>query len=203
MVFLPCFFYFFSQIFIFIVCVSISVVKKCPASAVILVFLSRILKVQTYNIFYFILNFSVQITSSFTNIQFIFFDLNFLCLDKWQFLPILFDLFVCPIFFQALRFYFSHCFLSYFLYVQIYNLFYLTLIFCIQMTSSFYLFYFVYFFLQCFFRYLFLIFMVVFFCYLLEVQTYNFFFFMLIFCIYITSTFQLFDLISFFGGTNI
>ena len=56
---------------------SISVLKKCPASAgILLFFLSYFLEVQTYNLFY----------------------LDLLYLDNQQFLAILFDLFLCPIF---------------------------------------------------------------------------------------------------------
>ena len=58
------------------------------------------------------------------------------------------------------------------------NLFYFILIFCIQITSSFQLFYLIYVFLQYFFRYFFFIFFIVFLSYSLEVQTYNFFFYL-------------------------
>ena len=55
---------------------SISVLKKRPASAGILFFLSRFLEVQTYNLFYFILIFCIQITSSFQLFFFWFFSLS-------------------------------------------------------------------------------------------------------------------------------
>ena len=79
-------------------------------------------------------------------------------------LAILFDLFLCPIFFCLI-----------FLEVQTYNLFYFILIFCIQITSSFSLFCWSYFFVQYIFRYSFIIlFIVIFFRYLFFVLLFVF-----------------------------
>ena len=118
----------------------------------------------------------------------------------------------------------EYCFfLSPFFRVETYNLFYFLLIFCIQITSSCQLFYLIHLSLQYFFRYLFFILLIVFFSYFSEVQIYNLFYFLLIFCIQITSSFSYFILficfsnisfgtqllfcllffVIFFGGTNI
>ena len=92
-----------------------------------------------------------------------------------------------------------YIFFSHFLEVEIYNLFYLILIFCIQITSSFQLFYLICLSFQYFFRYLFFIFLIVFQFLFLEVQAYNFFKFILIFCKQITSSFYRFYLIYSFA----
>ena len=111
---------------------SISVVKKSPG---ILFFFSQFLEVKTYNLFYLILIFCIQTTSSFQLLHLIYFFLQY--------------------FFRYLILILFIVFLSYFLQVKSYNLFYFILIFCIQITSSFQLLYLLGFFIKYFLRQLF------------------------------------------------
>ena len=123
-----------------------------------IVFLSCFLEVETYNLFYLILIFSIQITRNFQLFYLIYLFANI-------FLGTQFVFFCC-----------FFLFFFYFLEVQIYNLIYFTLILCIQITSSFQLFYFMFFFVQYLFRNSFLILFIAFLSYFLEVQTYALFY---------------------------
>ena len=149
---------------------SISVLKKRPASAGILFFLSRFLEVQTYNLLYFILIFCIQITCSFQLFFFWFFSLSNIFLGTY----FLFWLMVSSVSRSfGIIFLKKYGFLALFLLNFVDNFSFLKSISVLKKcpASAGILFFFSRF---------------------LEVQTYNLFYFVLIFCIYITSSFQIF-----------